>query len=331
MNAPVLIISCNRPEHFLKTINSLKECEEAKNTSLFVYIDAPPDKTIDNINKNLEVRKIAENIYGFKKVHINISKENIGAFNNFNLGRNELFKNHSYFIFLEDDNIVSKEFLYYMNEGLKYYEDDSNCYSVCGYNYSIPELNKDKINSDVFSYEFFNGWGVGYYRDKYIEPKRAILGWNHLYKNPYKFWKIERQFGGYIMSILRMVSNTKSWGDISYSNYCIKNNMYSIYPVYSKVINIGHDGSGINCMNDSAHSSREFITNKSQDYNFENNNNVNIIIRERLRKKYGARNFFMVVYTYILYIIISNLDIKYAKKVLLPEKILRFIYRKYIK
>jgi len=36
-------------------------------------------------------------------------------------------------------------------------------------------------------------------------------------------------------------------GDVFLSMFLIKNNMYSVFPIVSKVRNMGHDGSGLHC------------------------------------------------------------------------------------
>ena len=64
--APILISVYNRPNHFLKCINSLSECEGASSSILYVTSDYPKSKK--DTNAVLKVREIIKNIKGFKKV-----------------------------------------------------------------------------------------------------------------------------------------------------------------------------------------------------------------------------------------------------------------------
>ena len=60
-------------------------------------------------------------------------------------------------IVLEDDLVVSNDFIEYMNNALKYYKDKKNIWSISGYTFPMKAL--DKYKNDVYIARSGCSWG----------------------------------------------------------------------------------------------------------------------------------------------------------------------------
>ena len=102
-------------------------------------------------------------------------------------------------IILEDDLIVSKYFLNYMNEALNKYESNKKVWHISGWNYDIKILNQ---------YDAYFGkhisLGLGNLEDRFIKYKKpsALLKWKNKIKkfnlnDSYNFYsQIQRNHSG---------------------------------------------------------------------------------------------------------------------------------------
>jgi GT2 family glycosyltransferase len=139
-NAPIILFCYNRIDHLKKTISSLKKSQLSKFSDLIIFSDGPKNSS-DNF-KILKIRKYLEKIKGFKSVKIYKKKENKGLALSIVNGLNLIFKKYSSAIILEDDLIVSKNFLTYMNDGLNYFKSNDKVISIHGYSYPFKEKKK---------------------------------------------------------------------------------------------------------------------------------------------------------------------------------------------
>jgi len=119
--APVLIFAYNRPDHFLNLMNSLQNNENASKSDIYIFIDGVNDDS--HIESNRKVIEIAEKDWEFESVQITKRNINIGLKENIISGITEIIDEHKKVIVLEDDLILSKYFLNFMNHSLNKYEN----------------------------------------------------------------------------------------------------------------------------------------------------------------------------------------------------------------
>jgi hypothetical protein len=246
--APVLIPTLNRFDHFKRCVDSLVKCNNAINTVLYVALDYPlKDSHWPGYN---QICEFIPQISGFKDVILIKRNKNFGPGKNSKDAINMLFEKHCSLIFSEDDNIFSTDFLDFVNNGLVTYEFRDDIFSISGYQYPISI--SEKYVHDIYLWQGYSGWGVGIWRDKWEK-----LGWDsdvgamdmikkflYNYKDCYNYNKIANI---YIPAKLDMIKQNTIHGDGYFCLYQFLNNMYSVFPVISRVRNLGHDGSGINC------------------------------------------------------------------------------------
>jgi limonene-1,2-epoxide hydrolase len=243
--APIGIVTYSRIDHLTQTVESLKANILAKESELYIFLDAP---RLGDEEKVDIVRKYIHTIDGFKKVYI-IEREKNDLYANYKLGIKQLLDEHGRCIFMEDDNVVSSDFLQYMNDGLEFYKDDKSIFAINGFNVpvSVDKYPKEYKN-DYYLSSYFCAAGFGTWNDRdflnivnYNDGYKELISNNELYK------KIKRKVPHLINELKRIQEGTLDAGDYKITFYMIKNDMYVIKPIESKVNNIGHDGSGVHC------------------------------------------------------------------------------------
>lgn len=240
--APVFIPTLCRYEHLRRCIESLSRNKFSKETELYIALDFPlVDSHFMGYNKIL---KYIDEISGFKKVHIIKRQKNLGARKNSIEGRKIVFKKFDRVITSEDDNEFSMNFLEYMNLALERFNNDKNIYAICGHKH----IESTDYNASHYLASNFLPWGFGTLRDNYkiIEYSNSEL--KSLLKDIFLVRKIRRINPIVYTCILsHIIRNTLMYGDMAVSLYMIINDLHCVYPCKTKVINHGHDGSGIHC------------------------------------------------------------------------------------
>lgn len=243
--APVIIPTLCRYDKLKVLVDSLaKNVEYARQTELVIGLDYPPaEKYVEGYNM---IKAYLPTISGFGKVTIIEQNENLGTVGNENSLIDYIYaEGYDRFIFSEDDNEMSPNFLEYMNKGLEKYESDPRVYSISGYNYPIDMGNYDK---NIYGSFRFSAWGCGFWK-----KKRLIITKKELIKFlliPTHFFKILINLPFKFLIVPVMLFRHEIYGDSCHELYCCVNDWVSIYPTVSKVRNWGRDGSGIHGQTD---------------------------------------------------------------------------------
>ena len=114
--SPIVLFVYSRKKILEKTINCLKKNKLAKKSELFIFSDGYKSEK-DKLHVD-QVRSYLNKIKGFKKIKIILRKKNLGLAKNIVSGVSEIIKKYSKVIVLEDDIIVSADFLDFMNLSL---------------------------------------------------------------------------------------------------------------------------------------------------------------------------------------------------------------------
>lgn len=246
--APVVIPTLCRYEHLKRCLESLEHCTWANKTDVYVGLDYPPsEKYVEGWKKIDAYLAGKEQNNGFKNLYVRRRDHNCGVSNptsNFQLLLKECKELSDRFIFSEDDNEFSPNFLDYINKGLEIYKDNDNVFSICGYNYPI--------DMSTYQYDYYfshelSAWGYGSWFKKRKEVFKIIKAPNYII-DLYKSYPL----GDYFKNNLKLMSLAARigdgfLGDVYLTSYLHSRNIYTVFPKVSKVRNWGHDGSGVNC------------------------------------------------------------------------------------
>ena len=242
--APVIIPTLNRFEHFKRCLESLERCTGAEHTEVYVALDFPPsEKYKDGWSKIDEYLHKKENNNNFKKLHVVRRDHNCGICTenaNDTLLLRDLCKLTNKYIYSEDDNEFSPNFLEYINWGLNKYEHDSNIYAICGF----KRVNVDFLDNNVFAFQKFAPWGFGCWFSKKNKRDRLATFENiEVYLKRFRFYRIFTKDVVYAKSLITMLKKRVIYGDMSY-RLLPSESQWCIFPKVSLVRNYGHDGTG---------------------------------------------------------------------------------------
>lgn len=264
--APVVIPTLCRYKHFRSCIESLAENSLAVQTPLYIALDFPLKE--EHWAGYLEIKEYVSTIVGFSEVNIILREKNYGVRNAISAIDTVLEKYDS-FIFSEDDNVFSKNFLAYINKGLELYKDNNQIYSISGYNYPI-NLSKKDNDYNIYYMKGYSAWGCGLWRDKFQNHRKEsdLRYCQKIFSSLKSLIKITKVSNHYFLALLDIIDTGNVTDDTVVCIKSILNETYSVFPILSKVRNIGNDGSGMHCgeLVDDIFSSQEI--DQDSDFNF---------------------------------------------------------------
>ena len=237
--APIGIPVYNRINHTKMMITSLLNNKLASDTEVYFFCDNYKSKKDQCLVD--EVRSFIFSIQGFKKINIILRDKNFGLSKNTIDGVEHILKTNEKFIWLEDDIIVSKFFLDYMNEALHFYKNNKKIMSITGYAYPIKDL---KFKESIALSRLMQCWSWGTWKNKWnyfkkdknimsLFNKEMIHEFTFEGANP-NFWKqIEWNINGKI----------NTWAVFWYASIFLNDGL-CVIPREAYAINVGHDGSG---------------------------------------------------------------------------------------
>ena len=245
MLSPIILFVYNRPEHTRKTLESLEKNDLAKESELFIYADGPKEKVSNECLENIkETRKIIYEKQWCGKVNIIERDKNMGLANSVITGVTEIINKLGKVIVLEDDLLLSKNFLKYMNDALDKFENEANVMQISGYMFPVEIQGEN----DAFFLPFTTSWGWATWKRVWDNFDGSLNGKNMLDENKElrKKFDLSESYPYYKMLKMQEKGKVDSWAIRFYLNVFLKNGLI-LYPQKTMVNNIGLDGSGIHC------------------------------------------------------------------------------------
>lgn len=240
--APIVLFVYNRPAHTKRLYDSLMANKEAKDSVLYIVADGYKEKDDPKVT---EVRKLIHEFCGFKEIVIIERESNWGIEKSEQEAITDIVNKHGKIISLEDDIVVNRHFLRYMNEALNKFEGSDRVYSVTGYTYG--KLNENYPES--FFTALPSSWGWGTWADKWNKLKMPvdIVDFRSIYRDR-KLQKRLDCFGAYpwfqMLAVRYKNTNELTW-DLCWHLAIQKNNGIILTPRIPLCINAGFDGSGV--------------------------------------------------------------------------------------
>jgi hypothetical protein len=230
--APVAVFVFKKLEPLKLMIESLKLNPLSEQCDLFIFSDGW--RNLEEKIQVKEVRKFIASINGFKSLKIIESDKNLGLAESIIRGVSEVISIYGNVIVLEDDLILSSNFLSFINKGLDFYKNEKKVLSICGYSPNI-----EGYKPDVFFTKRSSSWGWATWVDRWDKVDWECSEYDNLKFNPYKIYKFN-QMGSDLYSLLKrhMSGQINSWA-IRFCLYQFNEKLYSVHPTISKVQNIG--------------------------------------------------------------------------------------------
>jgi hypothetical protein len=244
--APIVLFVYARPEHTRQCLESLMANDLAAESELFIHADGPKkDAPGQILEKIAAVREVIRARPWCGRVHFIEPAENrtmpVALVETVTRIVNQFGK----IIVLEDDLVVSKGFLKYMNDGLELYADRKEVFGVEGYLYPIR-----KRCPETFFLPFTATWGWGTWARawSYFNPSAEALLSMISKGERYRF-NLNNSYDIHGMLVKCTTGSWKYWDVRWYASVFVHKGM-CLYPKKSLVRNIGHDNSGMHCLQD---------------------------------------------------------------------------------
>lgn len=245
--APICLFVYNRIEETRLTIEALQKNYLAPESELFIFSDGYKDE-IDR-QKVKEVRLYIRTIKGFKSITIYESRNNKGLAPSIIAGVTKVLNIHGKVIVVEDDLLLSSNFLEYMNQSLSIYSEESKVFSISGF---CLKIKKPKYYAyDVFMWGRAHSWGWATWQDRWETIDWEIKDWDTFSCNKEEI----KKFNSFGTDLFRMLKNSieghvSSWF-IRFTYNQFKQEKLTVYPFLSKVINNGfmHEATHCNSYN----------------------------------------------------------------------------------
>jgi len=239
--APVIVFTYTRVEHFVRTIESLKNNHLAHGTTLYVVSDGPKHDSHAPLVQR--IRDYTDDLTGFGEVVRLYREKNLGADVSPRLAEEQVLSDHGKAIIMEDDNISASNYLDFINQGLSHFENDPSVFSICGYRPAIDQIARDD-KADFFFYPWNVSWGFGVWKKK-IDALGSLLNKYPEHKLSHLLNRQNMAGGLYVSDSLRRdYYKQKRFPDAVLCTEMFKNGLRSVLPTRSKIHNIGLDGSG---------------------------------------------------------------------------------------
>jgi len=241
-NAPILLFSYKRLECLQHTVAALKKCVLAGESELYIFSDGP--KATKDKEQVMAVRSFIKGVTGFKNVIIKEADKNKGLAASIIQGVTEVLDSSERVIVLEDDLLVSSNFLLYMNQGLQHYADNKKVFTLSGY--TIPMNVPKKYASDVYFLPRAGSWGWATWKNRWENIDWSVSDFAEFSRDKQKIRQFN-QGGSDMFAMLQKQMNGEidSWA-IRWCYHQFKTQTYTAFPVISKVHNEGFTSDATN-------------------------------------------------------------------------------------
>ncbi|RYD75153.1 MAG: glycosyltransferase [Sphingobacteriales bacterium] len=285
-NSIVIGVFCyNRVSKLKRCIEALLTNPECATMDIIFFSDGPK-KGADERPIN-EVRKFIDELQGFRSVIKHYRPENLSTGPNFRAGLTFLGENYDQFIIVEDDLIVSSNYIKFLVDALEYYKNDSSVFCVTAYVFPIKMQN---YPYDTIVYKRFCSYGWGGWANRF---SNIIWDEAELLKLMQTSPGFKRRLNAEGFDLVRMLEKQidgriSTW-DIQMQTHVAENRLKVIYPTLSKVSNIGFDEqstntSGVNYL----------ITpvdeGKNRTFNFSPADNVVAELQKQIKAPYALKS-----------------------------------------
>jgi len=242
--APIVVFGYNRPDHLRQTLEHFMRAEGANRSKLWIFCDGPKPGADPTMVR--AVRTVARDTVWaerFRVVHIEVSDINKGLAKSIIGGVTQVMETAGRAIVVEDDLLVSPDFLRFMNDCLDFYQGDSKVGSVTGFSPLVsPPAN---YTHDVMAIprNCSHGWAT--WEDRWSKVDWDARDAARVWREPVLRRRFNAAGNDRLGRLLRQQEGRIDSWSIRFGLWQTLNGQNTIYPVHNRVDNIGFDGSGV--------------------------------------------------------------------------------------
>ncbi len=238
-NAPIAFFAYRRLAHARASLESLSKCHGAKESELFIFSDGAKGEA-----DRKSVEEVRELIAGRKwcgRVNIIERERNLGLAASVISGVTELCERYGRVIVLEDDLVVSRYFLEYMNAALERYKDEEKVMQVSGHIFPV----KIDTGADAFFLPVTTSWGWATWQRAWKDFDPEMKGYEELKRDAglRKSFDLDGSFPYFDMCKAQLAGRVDSWAIRWYLSVFMKGGLV-LFPGSSLLENIGFGSEG---------------------------------------------------------------------------------------
>lgn len=243
--APVVVFAYNRPDHLNQTLAALAAADLARDSRVRVYADGPRNEAaregVDAVRAMLDDPAWGDRFGTFEVV---ASDENKGLAKAIIGGVTEVVEQAGRVIVLEDDLIVSRDFLSFMNDALDFYEPDPTVGSISGF---CPlKAPPPGYTADVMRVPRNCSTGWATWADRWREVDWTAADAPRLYRDPVFRKRFNAAGSDRVDRLRRQMQGTVSSWSIRFGLWQAASGRDTIFSSVNRLVNSGYDGSGVN-------------------------------------------------------------------------------------
>lgn len=289
MYAPIVVFSYNRLQHLKMTLDGLEKATNADRSELFIFADGfKGEKDKEAVLKVHQYLEQYKETGRFLKVTLYLSEHNRGLAESVIQGVSKVVQQYNRVIVVEDDMLVSKDFLVYMNAALEYYETKRNVWGISGW---TPPIELDKIwDKDTYAWYRGSSWGWATWYDRWCEIDWEVKAYSRFRFSPSMRKRFNRG-GADLADMLdfQKEGSINSWA-IRCAYHISSKGLLVMFPTKTKVFNNGQDGSGTHCHTEKEASFAD-LDKHYQDKYVWGDPEVTPVLKKRLYRYYSGSQF----------------------------------------
>ena len=231
---PICLFLYNRPKLVIPCLDAISKSAKGHSIHLYIFVDGPKSEE-DSFQVKDTLKKVNNyDFQSFDKVQIEETPKNKGLANSIIHGATKVIEKYKKIIVIEDDLIVSNNFVSFMIEALMKYKENKKIGSISGFSFAI----KSTSNDDVYFHPRPNSWGWATWEDRW---KSVNWNVNEKYLNEISYSKKSFNMLGQDMDRMLkayVYKKIDSWA-IRWALCHWKYNWLALTPYKSKIINKG--------------------------------------------------------------------------------------------
>lgn len=241
--APIVVFGYNRADMLKNLLDSLEKNANIEKMDLFIFLDIPDKKNVRDKKFSKEVIECVNDYQKtskFRKTVVEISKEHKGLAVSIISGVTKVINKYGKVIVLEDDLVVSNDFLDYMQRGLEFYKYHHKIWSIGGHCFEVRGL--DRYKGDVFLLPRVESWGWATWKNRWDRTDWDVTTYPKFKNSLLK--RAMFNIGGNDLSKMldSQMENSEynSWA-IRWGYQQFMEKKYTVFPKESRVVNCGND------------------------------------------------------------------------------------------
>ena len=238
----IIAVFCyKRAAKLQRSIEALLKNPECAGMEVVFFCDGP--KGEQDYMGVMQTRHYIDNLTGFKQIHKQYREKNISTGPNFQQGITWLCNNYDRFIVVEDDLVVSPNYISYLLQALNFYHEEASVFCITGFCFPL-QLKDYQYHTTMHTRFCSYGWASWSNKVKHVQWSKESLK-DKLSSAGFTS-ALNEEGKDLSRMVVKQVNGTISTWDIQMQVHVASYRLKVVYPILSKTYNIGFDQESTN-------------------------------------------------------------------------------------